>query len=160
MVSPRSQRTPRVKNPSLYRPANAKRQGDESSSHDKTGSSPNFGFVSKYKKGANIPTGVTQFNFNVADLNFHSNVYEWLVVAGAKAMYKGTGTINGAGNYKFMLSAIDGDLKNNNPPDTFRIRIWEEVGGVESDVYDNQLGDAEDADATTELGGGSIVIHK
>ena len=36
----------------------------------------NFGFVSKYKKGAIIPTGVTEFRFKVANLNFHSNTYE------------------------------------------------------------------------------------
>jgi hypothetical protein len=40
----------------------------------------------------------------------------------------------------------------------FRIRIWD----VTSDalVYDNQLGAANNADATTALGGGSIIIHK
>jgi len=27
-------------------------------------------------------------------------------------------------------------------------------------IYDNQLGDADDANTTTELGGGSIVLHK
>jgi YVTN family beta-propeller protein len=29
----------------------------------------NFGFVSKYKKGATVPTGQTEFQFHVADLN-------------------------------------------------------------------------------------------
>src|SRR2546427_8433734 len=32
------------------------------------------------------------------------------VVAGARAQYKGTGTINGQGSYKFLLTAIDGDI--------------------------------------------------
>ena len=50
----------------------------------------NFGFVSKYKKGATTPTGETEFQFRVADLNFHSDIYQWLVVAGARAQYKGT----------------------------------------------------------------------
>ena len=59
-----------------------------------------------------------------------------------------------------MLSAIDGDLKNGDPRDTFRIRIWQEVNGTESMVYDNQVGAADDIDPTTELGGGSIIIHK
>jgi len=31
-----------------------------------------FGFVSKYQKGANVPTGNTEFLFKVADLNFKS----------------------------------------------------------------------------------------
>ncbi len=69
-----------------------------------------FGFVSKYKKGATAPTGETQFQFKVADLTFHSSSYDWLVIAGARAKYKGTGTINGSGNYGFMITAIDGQI--------------------------------------------------
>ena len=53
-----------------------------------------FGFVSKYKNGANTPTGQTEFQFQVADFNFHSTSYDWLVVAGNKAQYKGEGTVN------------------------------------------------------------------
>ena len=62
-----------------------------------------FGFVSKYKKGANAPTGETEFQFHATSFNFKSTSYEWLVVAGKKAQYKGEGTVNGAGAYKFML---------------------------------------------------------
>lgn len=32
----------------------------------------NFGFTSQYKKNAMIPTGETEFNFQVGDMNFHS----------------------------------------------------------------------------------------
>ncbi len=116
----------------------------------------NFGFVSKYKKGAEIPTGNTEFQFKVADLNFHSDQYDWLVVAGSTAKFKGLGTINGSGAYKFMVWAKDSS------PDTFRIKIWEEEddGGEETVIYDNQLGDDEYSDPTTEIGGGNIVVHK
>jgi len=118
----------------------------------------NFGFVSKYKKGATTPSGQTEFQFKVADLNFHSNAYEWLVVAGARAQYKGTGTINGAGNYGFMLTAIDEKLTPSTDVDMFRIKIWDK--DTDAVVYDNQIGDGDDADLTTAIGGGSIVIHK
>ncbi|MDX1763089.1 MAG: MopE-related protein, partial [bacterium] len=121
-----------------------------------------FGFVSKYKKGTSVPTGQTQFQFKVADLNFHSDSYEWLVVAGVKAKYKGVGTINGEGAYKFMLSAIDADLKQSDSftKDRFRIKIWtEDADGNETVVYDNAMGSDDDTDMT-EIGGGSIVIHK
>ena len=85
----------------------------------------------------------------------------WLVVAGKKGMYKGVGTINGEGEYKFMLTAIDGDLKGGDGVDKFRIRIWyEDDFGEEKVIYDNQLDDYQNADPTTTLGGGSIVIHK
>jgi len=114
-----------------------------------------FGFVARYKKGAQTPSGATEFQFLVADLNFHSESYDWLVVAGHKAMYKGTGTINGQGEYRFMLSAIDGKLKGDDV-DRFRIRIWDNDGIV----YDNQMGAADDDEPITALGGGSIVIHK
>jgi hypothetical protein len=52
----------------------------------------NFDFVSKYQKGATVPTGQTQFQFQVANLNFQSTSYQWLVISGCKAQYKGSGT--------------------------------------------------------------------
>lgn len=38
------------------------------------------------------------------------------------------------------------------------MKIWYEIDGVEFVIYDNALGEDND-DATTEIGGGSIVIH-
>jgi hypothetical protein len=111
-----------------------------------------FGFVSKYQKGANVPTGNTEFLFQVASLNFKSTSYDWLVIAGTKAQYKGTGTINGAGNYAFLLTATDGTL------DKFRIKIWDKATG--NIIYDNMIGIADGVDPMTVIGGGSIVVHK
>jgi len=105
-----------------------------------------FGFVSKYKKGASIPEGNTEFQFKAGNLNFHSTSYDWLVVTGSNyARFKGSGTINGSGDYTFMLWAGDGE------PDTFCIKIWYEDGGTEDIVYDNGMNQA--------IGGGSIVVH-
>jgi len=115
----------------------------------------NFGFNSKYKKGAQVPDGQTQFNFQAAGFNFHSTAYEWLVVAGARAQYKGTGTINGSGSYSFLLTVIDGQQPGGGGVDRFRLKVWG-PGGV---IYDNQMGDGDNAPASTALGGGSIVIH-
>lgn len=119
---------------------------------------PYFGFVSKYKKGADTPDGSTQFQFNVADLNFRSDSYDWLVIAGPKAMYKGTGTINGAGNFGFMLTEIDNALTPSTDVDLFRIKIWDKENN-DAVVYDNQMGDFDDPYPTTGIAGGSIVIH-
>ncbi len=118
----------------------------------------NFGFVSKYLRGRTIPTGETQFEFKAGSLNFSSTSYEWLVVSGARAQYKGAGTINGTGDYRFILTAIDGQVSGGGGSDKFRIRIWNNVGG--GLVYDNQLSAPDDADLTTVIGGGSIVIHR
>lgn len=49
-------------------------------------------------------------------------------MGGTNAQFRGQGTINGAGVYKFMLWAGDGS------PDTFWIMITEVGGGI---VYDN-----------------------
>ncbi len=117
-----------------------------------------FGFVSKYKMGADTPTGVTEFQFKVADLNFHSDTYDWLVVAGARAQFKGSGTINGTGNYGFMLTAVDVDLTPSTDVDLFRIKIWDKENNLV--IYDNQMGEADDSDPAIWLGGGSIKIHK
>jgi hypothetical protein len=110
-----------------------------------------FGFVAKYKKGADVPDGQTEFVFRAADLNFHSSSYDWLVVTGSDyARFKGTGTINGSGDYKFMLWAGDGT--GTDGADTFRIKIWEEdESGNEAVIYDNGMDQA--------IGGGSIVVH-
>jgi len=118
----------------------------------------NFGFVSKYQKGATIPTGTTEFHFNAAELNFHSDTYEWLVIAGARAQYKGTGTLNDLGNYGFLLTAIDGQVSGGGGTDKFRIKIWDK-NHSDTIVYDNQWGASDTGDPTTVIGGGSIVIH-
>ena len=117
----------------------------------------NFAFVSKYQNGASVPTGNAQFQFNAAGLKFQSSSYEWLVISGGrKAQYKGVGTINGRGSYRFMLTAIDGDQPGGGGQDKFRIRIWSDSEGL---IYDNQLNASDGDDPTTGLGGGSIVIH-
>jgi len=105
-----------------------------------------FGFVSKYKKGASLPDGQTQFVFRTADLNFHSDSYEWLIIAGENARFKGAGTVNGEGGYQFMLWAGDEE------PDTFRIKIWTEENNVETVIYDNGMNQL--------IAGGNIVVHK
>ncbi|HEX9972718.1 MAG TPA: FlgD immunoglobulin-like domain containing protein, partial [bacterium] len=115
-------------------------------------------FVSKYKKGQSTPDGNTQFNFKTADLKFQSTSYDWLVIAGPQAKYKGSGTINGDGDYGFMLTAIDGELNGGGGIDKFRIKIWEKA--TAQVVYDNQLGDPDDGEATDAIEAGNIVIHK
>ncbi len=118
-----------------------------------------FGFVSRYQRGAKTPTGQTQFRFQASSLSFESEMYQWLVIAGHRAQFKGTGTINGVGNYGFLLTAIDGQINGGGGVDKFRIKIWDKESG-DTVVYDNQMSAEDGADPTTVIGGGSIVIHK
>ena len=115
-----------------------------------------FGSVSKHQKGATVPSGNTEFQFQAGGFNFHSDTYDWLVVnqGGDNAQFKGSGTVNGALDsngkaYKFMLWAGDGTGLNGE--DTFRIKIWWEDTAGEHVVYDNGTEQA--------ISGGSIVIH-
>ena len=120
----------------------------------------NFGFVSKYQKGQSIPTGETEFQFHAAGFKFQSTIYEWLVVSGPLAQYKGSGTINGAGDYGFLLTATDGQVSGGGGVDKFRIKIWEKISGAV--VYDNAMGASDDINSANPqvIGGGSIVVHK
>ncbi|MDH5290310.1 MAG: DUF4082 domain-containing protein, partial [Acidimicrobiia bacterium] len=106
-----------------------------------------FGFVSKYKKGSTVPSGVATFTLHTAGFLFQADSFDWLVVTGGtKAMFHGTGSIDGVGNHYFQLWADDAK------PDTFRIKIWRlSSTGTEEVVYDNGVKQA--------LGGGQIVVH-
>jgi len=118
-----------------------------------------FGFVARYQKGTStVPIGFTQFRLAVAGFEFQSESYQWLVVAGTTAKYKGTGTVGGESGYGFLLSARDGDAKRNAGPDRFRIKIWDLA--TEAVVYDNEPAEADDAGATTAIRSGNIVVHK
>lgn len=116
-----------------------------------------FGFVSKYKRGASVPDGATEFQFKAGGLNFHSNTQEWLVVnrGGKYAQYKCTGTINGdfgPGSDPFEGMIWAGDGYGPDGSDTFRIRIWyEDADGTEVVVYDNGMDQP--------ISSGSIVVH-
>ncbi|SES99836.1 hypothetical protein SAMN04488587_1861, partial [Methanococcoides vulcani] len=113
-----------------------------------------FVFNSKYKKG--VLTGETQFEFE--GLNFHSVDYEWMVVAGHKATYKGNGTVNGEGNYEFLISVIDAERTSSTDVDLFRIKIW----NTTTVIYDNNVGVGVDtgdyADSITPILKGRIQI--
>jgi hypothetical protein len=81
-----------------------------------------------------------------------------LVVSGPKAQYKGTGTVNGAGSYGFLLTATDGQRPGGGGLDRFRIKVWDVGSGMI--VYDN-VGGPDDIDVANPqvIGGGSVVIQ-
>lgn len=108
-----------------------------------------FGFQAQYDGGA-TPTGDTKLNIKDLNLVFLSTSYQWLVVSGNKATLKGNGTINGTGNYTFIVSAIDGS------PDLLRFQIKDSSNNI---IYDTQPNAADTADPTTSPTSGSIKVH-
>jgi alpha-tubulin suppressor-like RCC1 family protein len=116
-----------------------------------------FGFQSRYARGAVSPSGNTQFRFHAAQFVFRSTSYQWLVIAGPTAKYKGEGTVNGVEGYGFMITARDGQAPGGGDEDQFRLKVWELATGLI--VYDNQPGATDDSDAATPLRGGQIRIQ-
>ncbi|RPF31289.1 family 43 glycosylhydrolase [Streptomyces sp. TLI_185] len=90
-----------------------------------------FTFGARYRKGAATPTGEAVFVFGAARLTFRSTGSDWLVITGSRAVYQGSGTVDGHGGYGFRITATD-------TPDTYRIRIWKKTTG--DVVYDNPDG--------------------
>ena len=104
------------------------------------------------------PSGETEFNFQVANFNFHSESYSWLVVSSFKAQYRGTGSVNGVSGYQFRVTGYDGDISGGGGIDKFRIKITRNG----QTVFDNRMGSSEDIDQANpqQIAGGSIVIHR
>ncbi len=120
----------------------------------------NFGFNAKYLKGTTTPIGQTEFNFQSGGFNFHSVALDWLVITGAKGQYKGSATVNGGGNYGFLLTATDGRKPGGGGIDKFRLKVWDMNAG-NAVVYDNRLGSPEDIDTANPgpTQSGTIQIH-
>lgn len=105
--------------------------------------------------------GSTDFRFGAGNLEFEATVYDWMIISGATALYKGEGTVDGSpGLYKFMVTANDANISGYGiTEDGFRIKIWQQdSNGVETVLYDNGLG-VDSKGGTTALGGGSIKIY-
>ena len=110
----------------------------------------------KYENGASTPTGMTKVS--LPGMSFTASRFSWLSVMGTKVQAGGTGTINGAGSYGFLLTGIDGKLDGKMQPDKLRVKIWNQSTG--QIIYDNQMSAVNDASPVLVLGGGNITIHK
>jgi hypothetical protein len=62
----------------------------------------------RYRRDDLVPTGSTSFKFNAGNMDFAASSCDWFMVGDGRAMYRGTGTINGAGSYRFLVSGVDG----------------------------------------------------
>jgi streptogramin lyase len=115
-----------------------------------------FGFNAKYQSGSTAPAGSAQFQFPAANLSFQSTGYDWLIISGSQAQFQGSGTINGAGNYGFLIAGLDNG--GGHTPDAFRIKIWDKNNN-NAVIYDTQPGAPITATPTTLLDNGRIQVH-
>jgi PKD domain len=114
---------------------------------------PKFGFSKVHQAvGDDRPTGHAEFHYRPSDIRFQADrEFDWLIINGPRASFQGSGTINNAGNYGFLVSAIDGDVTGGGGTDYVRIKIWDKV--TLAVVYDSQPGAPNSADPTTPVDG-------
>lgn len=115
-----------------------------------------YGFTVNYYKGATYPKGETQFGFKIGDFEYNALNFDYLVLSGAKAQFKGTGKIiGGQSGVNFIMTVIDGALDGTGV-DKVRIRIYNKVTGMI--YYDNEPGASDAADPVTAVGTNSVVV--
>jgi len=112
-----------------------------------------FQLSAKYASARTVPSGTLVMTFQAAHLSFQSTSLDWLVLSGSTAWYQGTGTVNGAGSFRFLVSAQGGGHGTGK----LRIRIWNKATGAI--LYDSQPGAPIQAAPTTTITGGSIAFQ-
>jgi uncharacterized delta-60 repeat protein len=112
-----------------------------------------FRLAAKYAANRTVPQGVTVLQFKSTHRTFRSTALDWLVVSGDTAWCEGTGTIDGAGSYGFLVAASGGG----GGAGKVRIRIWDEASGAV--VYDSQPGTPIGAAPATAISRGRIVLR-
>ncbi len=120
-----------------------------------------FGFTSNYYKNSTFPKGETLLDFKVGDFTFSALNFDYLVVSGVKAQFKGLGKMtNGLveqSGLAFILTVIDGQLTGGGGVDKIRMKIYNKKTGQV--FYDTQSGSSEvDAPVTPVESGSTIVI--
>ncbi|MBI3385538.1 hypothetical protein HY031_00470, partial [Candidatus Gottesmanbacteria bacterium] len=113
-----------------------------------------FGVSAKYAVDNTTPSGQSKLRFKAGSLDFSATSFQWLVVSGAEATLKGTGTVNSTGTYAFLFSGIDGSQTGGQ--NLMRFQIMDSSNTV---IYDTQLGAPDTADPITPLTSGSIKVH-
>jgi hypothetical protein len=115
-----------------------------------------YGFTVSNFKNSTYPKGETQLNFSISDFEFNALNFEYLMISGANAQFKGTGKVAGdRAGYAFIMTVTDGQLDGTGV-DKVRIKIYNNRSGVV--IYDNQPGAGDAALPTQAVGSNSTVV--
>lgn len=112
-----------------------------------------FGISAKYNN-SNVLTGNAKMNFKAANIDFTSTSLNSLATTNGRAYLKGSGTVNGSGNYIFLATGIDGSVVGGS--DFIRFQIKDSSGNV---IYDSQPAVPDTTDPTTQVANGNVRIH-
>jgi hypothetical protein len=116
-----------------------------------------FSFEASREKGEGVPRGRVTFALGAADFAFGSVVCDGITLSSATAWLEGRGTVNGRGDYGYMLTANDSRSKDG--AGGLRFIIWDRVSLTI--VYDNQptIPFAHQRALLASVRGGSIEIQ-
>jgi hypothetical protein len=118
----------------------------------------NFDFSSKPETARSTKAeskGENLVNFILGNLEFRALNYDFRELSGVRTQFKGYGKVNNETGYKYLLTVIDGQAPKGGGVDKFRIKIWNDKTGEV--IFDNQLGDDDNADPTTPVGDGKSI---
>lgn len=87
---------------------------------DRSGPPVTVDLALRYPKRAVTPDGTVTVRLDGGTRQFRSTHHEWLVAADGRAVYQGSGTINGTGNYGIRITAT---------PDRIQLTIWDRTTG-------------------------------
>ena len=111
-----------------------------------------FSFIAPLNMSAQAMGTKAQLNFAVAGLSFRSENLRPVAVQGARGQFAGSGTINGAGDYKFTLATTAGAAAPRGEEGRFSLKIWHIDPATKTEVVDyNNQGSGPD------VAGGPIV---
>jgi uncharacterized repeat protein (TIGR01451 family) len=94
-------------------------------------------------------------DLNLGTLKFNAPSYDQRELSGFRTLFRGAGKLNGEGGYRYLLNVSDGQAWQGGRADKFRLKIWNEKTGEV--IFDNQLGDADDAEPTNAIGAGESI---
>jgi hypothetical protein len=115
-----------------------------------------YGYCVNYYKNATNPKGENQFEFKLGDFEYNALNFDYLVIQGVKAQFKGTGKItNGPSGIAFTMTVIDGELDGTGV-DKVRMKIYNKT--TNAVIYDNQPGASEAADPVAVVGASSTIV--
>jgi hypothetical protein len=101
-------------------------------------------------------SGATTFTLVLPAFSFASVSHQSLTITGPNAKYTGTGRVNGATGYSFMMTVVDGQRPSGGGVDRLHLKVWKTSNNQL--VYDNEPTVPDTAPATAPLTTGTIVI--
>lgn len=111
--------------------------------------SASFSLTARYQSPTNL-RGQLTYRLRGAGFTFTATNYQWLVVADSQFQLAGTGQVNGAGTYAFLLTGTDGQAAGGDGIDRLRLKVWEPSPGGQL-VFDSTLNPAATDDINSAL---------